>query len=96
MFAVTVHFQIRPDAVPAFQAAMRLNATASVADEPGCHRFDICAEPDTPDRIFLYELYDDEAAFKAHMQTPHYARLNTQIEGMVLDKDVRTFSEVWP
>ena len=27
-----------------------------------------------PNKYFFYEVYKDEAAFKAHQQTPHYPR----------------------
>ena len=35
-------------------------------DEPGCRRFDVVEPQGEPDRVLLYEIYDDEAAFDAH------------------------------
>lgn len=40
--------------------------------EPGNLRFDVLRDAADPDRFYLYEVYRDEAAFKAHQQTPHY------------------------
>ena len=49
---------------------MMEQAANSLAQEDGCHVFDVCTAGTT---VFLYELYTDKAAFDAHMQTPHYA-----------------------
>ncbi len=40
--------------------------------EPGNLRFDVLRDAADPERFYLYEVYRDEAAFKAHQQTPHY------------------------
>ena len=40
------------------------NAKASVADEPGCREFNVYEIGATPNHLFLYEVYDDEAARK--------------------------------
>ena len=50
------------------------NAAASVRDEAGCRQFDVAQDASKPEQFFLYEIYDDEAAFKAHMETPHFIR----------------------
>ncbi len=50
--------------------------------EPGCRKFFVSRSDDDPDRFFLYEEYDDEAAFAAHLETPHFERL---IRGAALD-----------
>ena len=72
------------------------NAAASVRDEPGCHRFDVATDPAHPDEVFLYEIYDDAAAFDAHRQTPHYAVFDEAISDLVAGKEVRTFARVFP
>ena len=71
-YAVWVEFDLSPQHVDAFRVAVLKNARASVASEPGCLRFDVLdAQPGAP-RIFLYEIYADEAAFKAHLSTEHF------------------------
>ena len=44
----------------------------SVRDEPGCFRFDIHQDAEVPTRFYLYKVYTDEAAFQAHLETPHF------------------------
>ena len=50
--------------------------------EPGCREFFVSRSEDNPDRFFLYEECDDEAAFDAHLGTPDFDRL---IRGAALD-----------
>ncbi len=68
---ILVEIATKPGAAPAFDGIIVANASAS-RGEPGCRRFDVCSDPAAPDRVTLYEIYDDEAAFEAHMRTPHY------------------------
>jgi quinol monooxygenase YgiN len=50
------------------------NAALS-AQEPGCRMFIAHRAVDDPRTFLLYEQYDDEAAFKAHMETEHFREL---------------------
>ena len=87
MFVIAVLFETsKPDA---FSNAIEPNAAAS-RKEPGCHRFDVCYADDGK-KIFLYELYDDEAAFKAHLATPHFATFADAIKSIVSNKRLERF-----
>lgn len=72
MFVTLVHCHVKPDAVDAFIDACRANHEGSVR-EPGNIRFDLIQQADDPTRLIIYEWYADEAAAKAHKDTPHYA-----------------------
>lgn len=41
--------------------------------EPGCRTYAVNQSIDDPRRIILYEEYDDEAAFQAHVAQAHFA-----------------------
>ncbi len=94
MFAVTVIFEIEPAEAQNFLTHMKRNASLSVSEEPGCRQFDVCWNADLPEKVFLYELYDDKSAFDAHRAMPHYADFNTAIEGLVTGKTVSTYDMV--
>ena len=91
MYVVSVTFEIAPDKMSAFMPLMMDQARNSLRNEPECHVFDVCAAGNT---VLLYELYTDEAAFKAHLEMPHYASFNAAIDGMVTDKQVAFFKRV--
>ena len=64
MFAIFVTINIKPEHVDAFIEASVGDAEGSTRDEPGCFRFDMLQDPETPTRFYLYEVYRDEAAFQ--------------------------------
>ncbi|QBF29943.1 putative quinol monooxygenase [Thalassococcus sp. S3] len=94
MYAVTVTFQIHAEHLDAFLPLMHENAQTSLRDERGCHRFDVCTDPDQPGTVFLYELYDDRAAFDAHLASAHFKRFDAAVSDMIAAKHIATFAEV--
>ncbi len=69
--AIVVEFKIKPGHFAAFDAHIREHAAATLAEEPGCERFDVLqplGADGAPDesRIMLFELYSDQAAVDAH------------------------------
>jgi len=94
MFAVTVLFKIREGDMAAFLPLMTENASASLKSEPACRQFDVCTDPARPDEVFLYELYDDEAAFQSHLKTTHFKSFDGAVADMILNKVIRTYQKV--
>jgi quinol monooxygenase YgiN len=60
--------------------------------EPGCRLYQPHRATEEPLAFFIYEQYDDEAAFEAHIASEHFKRL---VEGEaipdLLDNRDRTF-----
>jgi quinol monooxygenase YgiN len=71
-YVLVVNLRIKKDSVEKFMAECLKNGKAARETEPGCRQFDIVADPNDPARAMLYEVYDDEKAFEAHQQTPHF------------------------
>jgi len=94
VYAVAVVLKLRPDVAAQFRPLMMANAQASLAQEQGCHRFDVCFDSADVQTVFLYELYADRAAFDAHLQTAHFKSFDVAVADMVADKTVMTFDEV--
>ncbi len=46
--------------------------TQATRREPGCRLYQAHQSLSEPRRFFLYEQYDDEAAVKAHRESPHF------------------------
>ena len=95
MYVVTVLFEPRPGRALDLRAALLDNARASRESERGCRQFDVCVEPATGS-IFLYELYDDRAAFDSHLASAHFKAFDAQVRDWVARKDVRVFERVDP
>ena len=93
MYVVCVTFEIASGKMVDFMPIMRKQAANSVELESGCHQFDVCTDPEHPNEVFLYELYDDRAAFDAHLESEHFRSFDAIVSKMVLSKSVRTWAE---
>lgn len=91
MFVVTVEFIIAPDFLAEFMLAMKDNARQSLEREPGCAVFDVCQHPDTTNRIFLYECYQNKQDFDDHLNSPHFLEFDQLIKDWVQEKIVQTW-----
>jgi (4S)-4-hydroxy-5-phosphonooxypentane-2,3-dione isomerase len=94
MYVVIVDFKIKSERLAEFMPLMLENARASRDSEPGCRVFDVCTDPKDPTAVFLYEVYDDRAAFDAHLATAHFKRFDPAVAPMVASKAVRTLQQV--
>jgi autoinducer 2-degrading protein len=91
MFVNAVDLDIVPAERANYLAAITENGAAA-AKEPGCRRFDILNLASDPNHFFLYEVYDNEAAFKAHRETAHFKKYAEATAKMVAKRDSRPMS----
>ena len=94
MFVITVRFDVAPTHLAAFLPLMLENAAQSLAVEPGCHHFDVCQDPKAPATVFLYEVYQDEAAFQLHLGSAHFKAFDAATVPMVTAKSVQSFERL--
>ncbi len=94
MYVVTVDLQVKPEFIANFQEAMLVNARSALLKEPGCRRFDVTVDENDAGHFFLFEVYDDEAAFQKHTETDHFATVNATIDPWVIEKTLRMFRKV--
>ncbi len=92
-YAITVAFELESGAGARFRELVSTNAKASVAQEPGCLRFDVLvpAGPGAPE-VLLYEIYRDRAAFDDHLATEHFLTFDRETRDLVRSKTVMAFS----
>jgi (4S)-4-hydroxy-5-phosphonooxypentane-2,3-dione isomerase len=73
MFVLVVNLRIKPDNVERFMKQALDNAREA-RKEPGCRQFEVLVDAQDKTKVMLYEIYDDEKAFEAHQQTPHFKK----------------------
>lgn len=88
MLAITVRFHIEPLHEEEFFERVQRQAKDTLDREPACRQFDVCRNPQNPREFFLYEIYDDEAAFAAHLKMPHFLAFDADVKTWVNDKVV--------
>ncbi len=99
MYVIIAPIQVKEGCKDQFMEAIIEDAKGSVNDEPGCLRFDVIQDSGDENRIWLYEVYQDEDAFHAHTQAPHFikfrdATADIRVEG--IQGAARGSSNVWP
>jgi quinol monooxygenase YgiN len=100
-FVVIAEFAVRPGRMAEFLEAALDDARASLRNEPGCRQFDVIRLEPRPrgpgDTVVFYEVYDDRAAFDAHLRTPHLARFREAFPPLVdAERPVRFAERVYP
>ncbi len=66
-----------------YKAALKEEVEASVRLEPGVLTLYAVSEKDNPTHFTILEIYADTAAYKAHIQTPHFLKYKTGTKAMV-------------
>ena len=72
MKIVSVKFTVKPEFTERFIQVSLGDAQGSVANEPGCYRFDVYRDEKDPNVVCFYEVYADDAAFARHQTMPHF------------------------
>ena len=66
-----------------YKAFAKEEIEASVRLEPGVITLYAVSEKDRPTHITILEIYADSAAYKAHIQTPHFLKYKNGTKDMV-------------
>ena len=99
MYIVIAPIQVKKGFKEQFVEEMIADAKGSITNEPGCLRFDVVQDSDDPNRVWLYEVYRDEAAFGAHTQAPHYIRWRDTTKDWMEERSIKPViggSNIWP
>ena len=91
LFVNVVEIDVVPSDRDSYLAAITENGAATVK-EPGCRRFDILNLASDPNHFLLYEIYENEAALKAHRETDHFKKYAATTAKMVAKRDARPMS----
>jgi len=74
---------IDPTKLESYKALLKEEIEASVRLEPGVLTLYAVSEKNNPTHITILEIYADTAAYKAHLQTPHFIKYKTGTKDMV-------------
>jgi 4-carboxymuconolactone decarboxylase len=74
---------IDPAQLESYKAILKEEAEASVRLEPGVLTIFPVSEKENPTHFTILEIYADSAAYKSHLQTPHFIKYKTSTKDMV-------------
>ncbi len=75
--------EVKPEFLDAYLAAAGDVGATSVREEPGVLCIFPMQDAEKPTSIRIVEIYRDEAAYKAHLATPHFLRYKTGTPHMI-------------
>lgn len=84
--------EIDPARVAEYQAAAKEEIEASVRLEAGVIALYAVSLQDNPAHIRVFEIYASEAAYKAHLETPHFRKYKAATQDMV--RSLRLFDTI--
>lgn len=84
--ALVVEFTIASGQLDRFLDRVGRHADTCLAKEKGCLRFDILVPHDASDRVYLYELYADQAAVDTHLASEHMAEYLADTKDMIAER----------
>jgi len=93
-FVLLVELEVKPGDADRFHAAIAENARKSVTEEAGCLQFDVVRAQDNPNRVLLYEVYADAAAFESHAKTAHVAAFFAVAKPMIVSQKATRLDRV--
>src|SRR4051812_7608397 len=88
--------EIDPAQLDAYKAALKQGVETALRVEPGVLRLDAMAEKENPARITLVEVYADEAAYEAHLQTAHFLKYKAGTKEMVKSLELVRMVSLFP
>lgn len=91
MFAVLVFLDATPGCREKLEAALLANARNVVEQEPGCRRFEVLRDAVDSNAFTLYEIYDNAAAHRAHLELAHYAEYRLLVDPWIEARRVLTY-----
>ncbi|ACE89799.1 MULTISPECIES: putative quinol monooxygenase [Rhizobium] len=75
--------EIDPETLEAYCALLAEEIEASLALEDGVLSLNAVSIRDNPNQIRILEVYADQEAYEAHLQTPHFLKYKRETAGMV-------------
>ncbi len=82
--AIIGNLEIVPGCLDRLLPLLMAHRARCLADEPGTLHFEVLAPRDDNTKVLLYEVYTDDAAFRAHWNGPSTSQLREEAAGMIL------------
>ncbi|HTO66337.1 MAG TPA: putative quinol monooxygenase [Bradyrhizobium sp.] len=81
--------EIDPSQIEPYGAAVKEQIEAAVRLEPGVLALYAVADRENPLHVFVFEIYADVGAYKAHLETAHFKKYKATTQGMVKSLKLR-------
>lgn len=90
--ALVVEFDVKPEHRTDFEEVIRGHAARTLDAEPGCLQFEVLIPKEDTGKVFLFECYRDDDAFKAHAKSPILAATRETYKDMITNRRITVCS----
>ena len=87
-FVRVADIEVDPAQREAFISAVKEEMDESIRVESGVLALYAVAEKDSPCRLRFFEVYADEPAYDAHLQSPHFRKYRATTEQMIRSRSL--------
>jgi autoinducer 2-degrading protein len=94
MHVVVVFLEAEPGRQSELSDALVVYSKICLEREPGCERYDVSLDPVDSASFLLYQIYENEAAYLAHRELPHYADFKILIDPWTRSRRVLTYQAI--
>jgi len=91
-FVLVVNIKIKSENVERWMK-MALENAREARKEPGCRQFEVLVDPKDGTKVMLFEIYNDEKAFEAHQQTPHFKKYLAEAVPLLASRERQVFTK---
>jgi len=88
--------EIDPAQLDNYKAALKEEVETALRVEPGVLMLYAMADKENPTRITLLEIYADQTAYQAHLQSPHFRKYKTGTKDMVKSLELTKTVPLFP
>ena len=85
-FIRIAELEIDPAQLANYEAAVKEEMEVSLRVEPGVLAIYAVAEKGIPTKLIFFEIYADEAAYKAHIASPHFQKYFKTTNDMIVSR----------
>lgn len=95
MYIVQVWLEVKPERAGEFITHSMILGNQS-KQEGGCMRYEIMRDMAMPNRFVFLEIFDDESAFRAHAEAPHFEDWKTATHDMISASSSANLEALFP
>jgi (4S)-4-hydroxy-5-phosphonooxypentane-2,3-dione isomerase len=94
LYINAVDIDVVPGQLENYLVAIKEVGAAAIKTEPGCSEFDVTVSQKDPNHLFIFEVYENAAAFDAHLKSDHYKKYAATAKDVVAKREVHSLSSV--
>ena len=94
MIVISVILNITEGKSDKYIAEFKKSAPIALKEEPGCITYVLNRALDNPDKLLVYEIYENEDALKYHLSTPYFLAYRQATADIVESRDAVHWQQV--